>query len=127
MAHTEHELRWVEQRIRERECIDAERNAGTPGLQRKHPDWRKTGRYDVTAYLAWKLTEESSLQKAGDRLFATDGTPEGRKAKAHRRWKQVELELGRDHDEGKRKTKRKARALDFKIAGDGQIVALPER
>jgi hypothetical protein len=66
----EDKIRWVEQRILEREFIDRE----------------------LEDYTAWLLhvRDEDSFQDVGDLLHSKDLTPEGRKAKAQRACDRVE-------------------------------------
>lgn len=93
----EQEIRWVEQRVREREVIENEQAEGKPDHQRQHPDWCKTGEYTRVDYLAWLFTvrDELSFQDVGEKLFAKDQTPNGRKMRAYRAWERVEREFHR--------------------------------
>src|SRR5215470_18927523 len=98
----EDEVRWVEQRVREREYIDREQKESIPGCQRRHPEWRKNGALSKVAYLAWLLDERDGLSfdRVGERVFAKEhdesdsveaggksaGEPDSRKMRAYRAW-----------------------------------------
>ena len=114
----EQEIRWVEQRVLEREAIERDRydenGNPKPEIQRRRPEGRKSGSFDKEDYLAWLNHERDGLshQDAGDRLSPTDQTPEGRKMKAYRAWNRVESEFGRGS------LKRKRKPLSFAIWAD---------
>lgn len=120
----EQEIRWVEQRVLEREAIERDRYDENgklkPEIQRRRTEDDKIGEFSRVDYLAWlyHVRDKLSFQKTGDQLFSGDQTPEGRKVKAHRAWNRVEWEFGRGS------LKRKRKPLGFAILG-GQIVLIP--
>jgi hypothetical protein len=105
----EQEIRWVEQRILEREAIERDRydenGKPKPEIKRRRPEGYKSGKFSKEDYLAWVCHERDgvSYQDVGDRLFPKDQTPEGRKMKAYRAWNRVEWEFGRGSLKRKRK------------------------
>jgi hypothetical protein len=105
----EQEIRWVEQRVLEREAIERDRydenGKPKPEIQRRRAEDDKTGEFDKIDYLAWlyHVRDKLSFQKTGDQLFSGDQTPEGRKVKAHRAWNRVEWEFRRGSLKRKRK------------------------
>ena len=105
----EQEIRWVEQRILEREAIERDRydenGKPKPEIQRRRPEGHKSGKFGKEDYLAWLYHERDGLsyQVVGDRLFPKDQTPEGRKMRAYRAWNRVEWEFGRGSLKRKRK------------------------
>jgi hypothetical protein len=111
----EDEIRWVEQRILERQFIEREREReereGIPELYRQHHG--KLGDFNLEDYLAWirHVRDRLSFQAVGEMLFSKDQTPDGRKMKAHRAWARVEWEFGRGP------LKRKRKPLGFAIFG----------
>ena len=116
----EDEIRWVEQRVRERELIESERDV--PQYEKHHPEWGKSGKWEKMDYLAWLLHAQDRLpfQKIGDRLYARDAPGEGRKMKAWRAWARVEWEFDRGP------LKRERKPLGFAILG-GCVVLIPPK
>ncbi len=101
----EDEIRWVEQRFRERERIRRDPSSAT---------WFKSGTLEEYKYKTWLLHvtgEELSFQEIGDQLFPEDRDnrddvnqdPAVRKRKAYLAFLDVEWELGR----GRKKKERK--------------------
>ncbi len=119
----EDQIRWVEQRVREREVIERERTEGKFEYQRQHPEWDKSGELSRVDYTAWLLhvRDRRSFQQVGNKLFARDQTPEGRKIKAYRAWARVEWEFGRGP------LKRKPKPLGLAICGPYIVLKPPER
>lgn len=127
----EHEIRWVEQRVRERELIEREQDEAKPEYERQHPDSNKSGEFSRVDYLAWLLHVRDRLpyQKVGDRLFSYQevedrlvaGDPESRKMKAYRACARVEGEFGRGP------LRRKRKPLGFAILGGHPVLKPPKR
>src|ERR1700737_761618 len=85
----EDEIRWVQQRICERESIESRKSAALS----------PTGQCELLDYRAWLLHERDDLSfyEIGEMLFARCAGLENRKMRAYRAHDRVEGEFRRGH------------------------------